>query len=62
MDVALRDGIERLWLLTETAEPFFARLGFERVSREMAPPTIQLTSEFGSVCAASASCMMLKLA
>lgn len=60
--VAICDGIKRLWLLTETAEPFFARLGFEPVSREEAPATIRQTSEFKSVCPASAACMMLKLA
>lgn len=61
-DVAVGDGIERLWLLTETAAPFFARLGFDHVPREAAPAAIRLTSEFESVCPASAACMMLKLA
>lgn len=61
-DVAVHDGIRRLWLLTETAEPFFARLGFEPVSREEAPATIRQTSEFKSVCPVSAACMMLQLA
>lgn len=61
MDVAAGDGIERLWLLTETAEPFFARLAFERVPREASPEAIQQTSEFRGICPASATCMMLKV-
>jgi amino-acid N-acetyltransferase len=30
-------GAKRVWLLTETAEPFFARLGFERAERRAMP-------------------------
>lgn len=62
MCLAAGDGIERLRLLTETAEPFFARLGFERVPREAAPEKIQQTSEFRGICPASAACVMLKVA
>lgn len=61
MDIAAGEGIERLWLLTETAEPFFARLGFARVPRESAPAPIRETSEFRTVCPASAACMTRRL-
>lgn len=34
---ARRRGARRCWLLTETAEPFFARLGFVRTDRQTVP-------------------------
>ena len=58
---AANEGVERLWLLTETAAPFFAGLGFAETPRASAPPAMQDTSEFRSVCPASATCMMLAL-
>ena len=42
---ALRDaagrGAKRAWLMTETAEPFFAKLGFEMVNRDELPGWIE---------------------
>ncbi len=58
---AAGDGVRRLWLLTETASPFFAGLGFERAERSEAPEAIRQTSEFANVCPASAECMKLTL-
>ncbi len=54
---ARRTGIERLYLLTTTAERFFARLGFVPVERTRAPASVQATLEFKSLCPASAICM-----
>ena len=59
---AVEEGVERLWLLTESAAPFFARLGFAETPRAEAPAAMQETTEFRSVCPASATCMTLKLA
>ena len=59
--LAADDGVERLWLLTETAAPFFARLGFAETERAIAPAAMQQTSEFRRVCPASAVCMTLTL-
>lgn len=59
---AKQSGISRLWLLTETAEPFFARIGFARAVRDGAPSAIRETSEFSTVCPASAVCMSKALA
>lgn len=39
-------GIRRLYLLTNTAERFFERLGYERRGREKAPEAIRQTKEF----------------
>ena len=58
---AQRLGIERLWLLTTTAAGFFEHLGFTTVDRAIAPPAIQATSEFRSLCPTSATCMTFAL-
>lgn len=55
-------GIERAWLLTMTAAPFFERLGFIPVDRAMAPATISTTAQFQGVCPSSATLMCRYLA
>ena len=55
-------GLRSVWLLTTTAAPFFDRLGFARVERASAPPALQASREFASVCPSSATCMRLELA
>lgn len=57
LDYARGEGVERVYLLTETAADFFGRLGFEEVPREAAPPAIRETTEFTSLCPASATCL-----
>jgi amino-acid N-acetyltransferase len=54
-------GARELYLLTTTAEPLFARWGFQRITRAEAPPAVQATSEFRSVCPDSAALMRLAL-
>ena len=46
-----------LYLLTETAEHFFVRFGFELVSREEAPAELRDSEEFRCLCPESASFM-----
>ncbi len=58
---ARRAGIERLYLLTTTAERFFARLGFVPVERTLVPGSVQATLEFKTLCPASAICMERRL-
>jgi amino-acid N-acetyltransferase len=50
-------GVERFWLLTTTAEAFFARRGFRVTPRAGAPAEIAATHEFKSLCPATAICM-----
>lgn len=50
-------GVHALYLLTLTAEHYFPRFGFERVSRETVPEAIANTLEFKSACPASAIAM-----
>ena len=54
-------GIEVLVLLTETAEAFFKRRGYQVIEREQVPAKIKQSAEFQSLCPASAICMTKSL-
>lgn len=54
-------GVVALYLLTMTAEEFFAKRGYQRVNRSGVPEEIKGTAEFRSLCPASAVCMMKSL-
>lgn len=56
-EVAVREGLRELWLLTTTADPFFRRLGWEPMARDKAPEGIRGTTEFRSVCPSTATCL-----
>lgn len=47
---ALSENIIELYLLTETAEEFFSRQGFEIIDRNTAPQIIKSTSQFSTLC------------
>jgi amino-acid N-acetyltransferase len=49
--------IHAVYLLTTTAEGYFQRYGFERISRSDVPATVQASVEFTSACPASATVM-----
>jgi SAM-dependent methyltransferase/N-acetylglutamate synthase-like GNAT family acetyltransferase len=59
--VAAGLGMTDLYLLTTTAEAFFARRGYARVDREHAPPAIRATAEFSQLCPASSAFMAKRL-
>jgi amino-acid N-acetyltransferase len=50
-------GVEQLILLTETAESFFRRIGYEVIDRRYVPEDVKQSAEFRSLCPASAVCM-----
>ena len=50
-------GIRTLYLLTTTAEGFFARRGYARVERGSVPDAIAATAEFRAICPSTAACM-----
>ena len=50
--------IEALYLLTITAEGFFAKRGYQRVERNSVPSPVCGTTEFKILCPASAVCMV----
>jgi len=51
-------NVERVWLLTTSASPFFARLGFSTAERQSAPSSIAATPQFLGVCPGSAALMV----
>jgi amino-acid N-acetyltransferase len=50
-------GTKEIFLLTTTAKSLFESLGYEVAPRDSAPDAIKATSEFSSVCPASATFM-----
>ena len=57
LDLARQNDVPAVYLLTTTAEPFFSKLGFERITREDVPADVQQSVEFKSACPASATVM-----
>jgi len=53
--------VRALYLLTSTAESYFERRGYRRIDRAEAPPSIQATREFASLCPASCAFMFKRL-
>jgi amino-acid N-acetyltransferase len=58
---AASKGVRSVYLLTTTAESFFKRLGYERIDRSRAPPSIEGTREFAGLCPASSAFMAKSL-
>jgi amino-acid N-acetyltransferase len=59
---ATKRDVERLVLLTETAEGFFAKRGFKVVDRaSLRNDAMKKSSEFTFACPASAVCMLLEI-
>jgi amino-acid N-acetyltransferase len=54
-------GVRQLYLITTTAEPFFAALGYERSARDVVPEAIRGTAQFAGLCPASAAVMTKSL-
>jgi len=58
---AKQEGIFDLYLLTETAVPFFANLYYTTIPRAIAPSAIKNTREFTTLCPGDATLMNKKL-
>jgi amino-acid N-acetyltransferase len=58
---AREHGVRALYLLTTTAEDFFARHGYRRAQRDAAPAAIRGTREFAGICPASSAFMVREL-
>jgi amino-acid N-acetyltransferase len=54
---AQAEGVKRLVLLTQTAEPFFRALGYDAIDRSSVSESVKQSAEFRSLCPASATCM-----
>lgn len=59
LDLARARGARTVYLLTETAEAFFPKLGFRRVTRDEVEPAVKQSVEFTTACPASAVVMRL---
>ena len=57
--VAEAEGKQAVYLLTETAEKYFEKLGFWSVDRAQVPLEITQTRQFTSLCPDTANCMVL---
>jgi amino-acid N-acetyltransferase len=58
---ALADGHRQVFLLTTSAQDFFAARGFRPLPRATVPAGIAATAQFQSLCPASAVCMVKEL-
>lgn len=54
---AQEQELTTLYLLTTTAAPFFAHLGYQVIERQTAPEMIQSTGQFAGLCPSSATLM-----
>jgi amino-acid N-acetyltransferase len=61
LEVARTNGVRDIFLLTESAEHYFSRFGFQAVERDSVPAYVQSTRQFESLCPASAQAMHLIL-
>jgi len=61
LEYALRLKLRNIYLLTTTAEGFFAKRGFVKVDRTNAPDAIRGTTEFSSLCPSTAVFMSKEL-
>lgn len=61
LGLATGQGSHTAYLLTTTAERFFPKLGFERITRADVPASVQASVEFQSACPASAVVMRKRL-
>lgn len=57
LDKLYPENYKGFYLLTESASPFFTKLGFVAVQRENVPVEIQQTTEFSKICPSSATVM-----
>ena len=58
---AANHGVGSLYLLTTSAEAFFAHRGYHRLDRAFAPAAIRSTREFAGLCPASSAFMFKRL-
>jgi amino-acid N-acetyltransferase len=61
IDEAKLRKLKAIYLLTETAHGFFLKRGFTDIPREQVPAPLKASSEFSTVCPATAVAMVLNL-
>jgi len=58
---AHRLGVTSVYLITNTADRFFAKQGFQRIERTATPAMVQATAQFSGICPSSALVMRKSL-
>ena len=61
LSLAREEGVASVFLLTTTAENFFAKFGFEPIIRDDVPLSVRSSVEFTSACPTSATVMRKRL-
>jgi amino-acid N-acetyltransferase len=61
-DQALKLKLKGIYLLTETAKPYFEKRGYVVVERDNVPNPVRQSSEFSHLCPVSAAVMQKKIA
>lgn len=61
-EYAKEQNIDDIYLLTTTAEGFFAKLGYSAISRNNIPSAVKRSEEFSSICPDSATVMVKTMA
>jgi amino-acid N-acetyltransferase len=61
LQLAQRRGVRDVFLMTISAEQFFPRFGFETITREAVPASVQASVQFRYACPASALVMRKRL-
>ena len=61
LDLARERESRRVFLLTETAEQFFSRFGFQAVDRSHVDEAVRGSQEFAALCPATAVAMALEM-
>ena len=59
--LAADSAVKNVYLLTQTADRFFAARGYTKIDRGDAPKAIQGTTQFSGLCPSSAVLMMKQL-
>lgn len=59
--LAVDSGASHIYLLTTTADRFFAARGYRKIDRADAPKSIQGTTQFSGLCPSSAVLMLKQL-
>lgn len=54
---AKKEKLKKIFLLTETAEKYFEKKGFQKVSRDEVPEPLKASKEFSHLCPSSATVM-----
>lgn len=61
IDFARKSNVKEIYLLTNTAEKYFAKKGFKCTKRDMVPIDIKKSKEFSSLCPASSIVMKISI-